>query len=450
MSMSGGESRKPVALTRRTALRGAGALGLAAAAGLATGARGQSPVTLRWWSPQASPAQREAYMFQIAAFEQANPGVKVLFEPTSDEAYAQQLAAAFASGQVPNIVTHLPSFAVSNYWRNGLLEPFNDVIAAIGADKYYPDANRIYEVTKGQYAGTGIGNTAANMLWVRRDLMEKAGIAKIPETWDELRAACQKMQTGGIYGAPLPYGKNSMTSLIFIGILHQAGGQVFAPDLSVALDSKEAVNALEFYKSMRELCPAGATNYSWGESLTAFVSGATATGIYAGRVLANVNSQNPGIKDFITCTTYPTISKDVPAWTFNDFPSVFIPKAAKDMDMTKKFAAHLFAPAGYIKQLHAAPGHVLPVLRTIAEDPAYTANPLINKYQKEVDLMARAAAGGFNLGFESSAHQPNAKGGEVVNSGVLAELVQRVCLNNENPRQALGDAAKRVEQIMKA
>ena len=44
---------------------------------------------------------------------------------------------------------------------------------------------------------------------------------------------------------------------------------------------------------MRELCPPGATNYSWGESLTAFVSGATATGIYTGRVLINVNTQNP-------------------------------------------------------------------------------------------------------------------------------------------------------------
>jgi multiple sugar transport system substrate-binding protein len=437
-------------LTRRTALKGAGALGLAAAAGFSSSARAQSSATLRWWSPQASPAQREAYAFQIAAFEKANPGVKVVFEPTSDEAYAQQLAAAFASGQVPNLVTHLPSFAVSNYWRNGLLEPMNDVINAIGPDKYYEGANRIYEVTKGQYAGTGVGNTAANMLWVRRDLMEKAGVADIPQTWDELRAACRKMQTGGIYGAPLPYGKNSMTSLIFVGVLHQAGGQVFAPDLSVALDSQQAVNALEFYKSMRELCPAGATNYSWGESLTAFVSGATATGIYAGRVLANVNSQNPAIKDFITCATYPTVSKDVPAWTFNDFPSVFIPKAAKDMEMTKKFVAHLFAPEGYIKQLHAAPGHVLPVLKTIANDPAYTANPLINKYQKEVDVMARAAANGFNLGYESAAHQPNAKGGEVVNSGILAELVQRVCLNNENPKQALGDASKRIEQIMKS
>ena len=72
-------------------------------------------MTLRWWSTQSAPAQLDAYKSQIAAFEAANPGIKVVFEPTSDEGYAAQLAAAFAVGQVPNIVTHLPSFAVPDY-----------------------------------------------------------------------------------------------------------------------------------------------------------------------------------------------------------------------------------------------------------------------------------------------------------------------------------------------
>jgi len=435
--------------TRRSALLGAGALGVAGAMAGTKPAGAQGGVTLRWWSTQSVPAQLEAYKFQIAQFEAANPGIKVVFEPTSNETYAAQLAAAFASGQVPNIVTHLPSFAVTNYWRNGLLEPFNDVIQMVGSDKFYPDANRIYEVEKGVYGGAGIGGTAANTLWLRTDLMKKAGIEAAPRTWDELRAAARKMQGGGIYGAPLPYAKNSMTTLVFICFVRLAGGQVFTPDLEVAIDSKEALNALEFYKSMRELCPPGATGYSWGESLTAFVSGATATGLYTGRVLANVVAQNPRIQDSLAAATYPSIAASVPSWTFNDFPSIFIPKAAKDMAATKKFAAHIFAPEGYIKQLHAAPGHVLPVLKAIADDPRYLDNPIISKYPKEVKLMAENSAAGFNLGFESPRHKPNLKAGDVVNSGVIAELVQRVCLNNEDPKKALGETAVKIEKIVK-
>lgn len=440
-----------LSLSRRQALQGFGAAGLTAGFALPAfrGAQAQGDVTLRWWSTQSAPAQLDAYKAQIAAFEAANPGTKVVFEPTSDEGYSAQLAAAFASGQVPDIVTHLPSFAVQTYYAEGLVEPFDDVITGIGEDKYYPGANNVYKTADGHYAGTGIGNTAADMLWIRTDLMEKAGVENIPETWDELRAACQKMQTGGIYGAPLPYGLNSMTSLIIIGFIHRAGGTIFTPDLAVGIDSPEAVEALEFYKSMKELCPPGATNYSWGEALTAFVSGATATGIYAGRVLKNVNDQNPTIADHITCRTYPTKSKEIPAWTFNDFPSIWIPKGTANLEQAKTLAAFLLQPPFYIQQLHAAPGHVLPVLKTIAEDPAYLADPIIKKYPEEVQLMAAASAGGYNLGFETAEHQPNPKANDIIASNVLAEMVQRVCLNGEEPKAVLGETATRLDALMK-
>ncbi len=435
-------------LSRRSLLQAAGAAGATALAA-PRAARAQSPVALRWWSPQAAPAQLAAYKAQIVAFEAANPGVTITFEPSSDEGYPAQIAAASAAQQLPNIITHLPSFAAQTYYAQGLIEPIDDVIAAIGPQNYFPGANDVYKTADGHYCATGIGNTAADMLWLRKDLLEKAGLTA-PKTWDELRAACRKMQGGGIYGAPLPYGLNSMTSLIFIGFIHLAGGQAFSPDLEVAIDSPATLQALEFYAAMKEVCPPGATNYSWGESLTAFVSGATATGIYAGRVLANVTAQNPTIAPFVTCTTYPTIGSSVASWTFNDFPSVFLPKGVANLDVAKKFAAFLFAPPGYIQQLHAAPGHVLPVLETIADSPAYQDNPIIKAYPAEVALMAKAAAGGFNLGYESPQHKPNAKANDIIASNAIAELVQRVVVNGDNPKAAMGDTAKKLAELMKS
>lgn len=437
-------------LSRRSLLKTVAGTALAAgAASFATHVRADDPITLRWWSPQASPDQLKMYQAQIATFEAAHPNVKVLFEATSDEGYPAQFAAAFSSKQLPNIVTHLPSFAAQNYYGQGLLEPMDDVINAVGPDNYFPGANDVYKTADGHYCGTPIGNTAADMLWLRHDLMQKAGIEKAPETWDELRSACQKMQGGGIYGAPLPYGLNSMTSLIFIGFIHRAGGNIFSPDLAVAIDAKPTYDAIEFYKSMREFCPPGATGYSWGESLTAFVSGATATGIYAGRVLANVTKQNPEIADSVGCVTYPTISKDVASWTFNDFPSVFIPKGIANMAESKAFAAFLFEAKGYIPQLLAAPGHVLPVLKTIAADPAYLADPIIQKHKADVELMAKAAAGGKNLGYETDKHKPNLKANEIIASNVIAELVQRAVLNGEDAKAVVGDTAKKLEGLMK-
>jgi multiple sugar transport system substrate-binding protein len=433
-------------ISRRAALMGMTAT--TAMAALPLRARAQSSTTIRWWSPQGAPAQVAAYEFQIAKFQALHPEITVVFETTSDEGYAPQLAAAFSSGEVPDVVTHLPSFAVQSYYANGLIEPFDDVIDAIGADDFYPGANDVFLTADGNYCGTGIGNSAANMMWLRTDLMEQAGIDKAPVTWDEMRTAMAAMQTGGIYGAPLPYGSNSMTSLIFIGFIHQAGGQVFTPDLQVAIDNEGTRNALEFYREMREYCPPGATNYSWGESLTGFVSGATASGIYTGRVLANVRDQNPAIADHVTCVTYPRISEDVAPWTFNDFPSVFIPAQSQNKDAAKMFAAFLFDPEGYIQQLHAAPGHVLPVLESINSNPLYQDNDIIQKYPEEVELMAAAAAGGFNLGYESADHTSNDKAGEIIGSNVIADLVQKVVLNDDNIDEALGAASATIEGIM--
>ncbi len=435
-------------LSRRDALK-AGA-GAAVSLALPSMASAAGETRLRWWSTQSSPEQLAAYRYQIETFEAAHPGVKVDFERTSDEGYPAQLAAAFAGGNVPNLVTHLPSFAVADYWDAGLLLPFDEVIDEIGAERFNEGANAVYAVDGGGHAAAALGNTAANMLWIRTDRMQAAGIDAIPETWDELRDACRRMQGRGVYGAPLPYARNSMTTLVIIGFIHQAGGTVFTPDLEVAIDSDEAENALEFYASMREFCPAGATGYSWGEALSAFVSGATATGLYAGRVLINVTRQNPRIADQITCAAYPTISPDVKPWTFNDYPSVFIPADADNLELTKAFAAWLYEPEGYIRQINATPGHVLPVVGDVAADERYLNNEVIARYPTEVERLSAAAEVGHNLGWESPAHKTNPRAGAVVNSGILAEMVQRVALNGEKPRAALKSTAARIESILEA
>jgi multiple sugar transport system substrate-binding protein len=436
------------AIDRRALIAGALALPLALPLG-ACGGR-DDRIALRWWSPQAAPAQARAYRAQIKAFEAAHPEYRVLFEPTSDDGYPAQFAAAFAAGQVPNLVSHLPSFAAQTYYARGLLAPMDPVIEAIGPERFLDGANRPYLAPDGRHAAIGIGSTAVDMLWLRTDLMAEAGIVAAPRTWDELRAAARAMQKGSVYGAPLPYGSNSMTSLVFTGFVHRAGGQVFSPDLDLTIDSPATYDALEFYRSMREFCPPGATSFGWADSLNAFVSGATATGIYGGRVLINVARQNPRIAQHLRCVPYPTIGPQVAPWTFNDFPSLFMPRAAPHQDATRRLAAFLFEPEGYVRQLLAAPGHVLPVVKGITDREDYRGNTITTTFAPQIEAMTRAAAAGHNLGYESPAHRPNVKAGEIIASNAIAELVQRVVLGGESPRAAVGRAEQQIARIMRA
>ena len=61
-----------------------------------------------------------------------------------------------------------------------------------------------------------------------------------------------------------------------------------------------------------------------------------------------------------------------------------------------------------------------------------------------------AAAGGFNLGYESAAHRANAKAGEVIASGAIADMVQRVVLNGENVDRVLGQTQSAIETVMRS
>jgi len=87
-------------------------------------------------------------------------------------------------------------------------------------------------------------------------------------------------------------------------------------------------------------------------------------------------------------------------------------------------------------------------LKTIAEHEDYRNNDIIRRYGTEVERMTSAAVAGHNLGWESPQHRANVKAGAIVNSGILAEMVQRVVLNEEKPRAVLADAAGRIEKIM--
>ena len=91
-----------------------------------------------------------------------------------------QLAAAFASGQVPNIVTHLPSFAVTNYWRRVCSSRSTTSSRRSGRRSTTPAPTTSTRSTTASLPAPASATPPPNMLWLRKDLMEKAGIDKAP------------------------------------------------------------------------------------------------------------------------------------------------------------------------------------------------------------------------------------------------------------------------------
>lgn len=420
---------------------------LAGAAALAAGsAAAQGKTTLRFWTSQGAPPQMAAWKAIFGRFEQANPQYTVAVELYSDDDIWTKLTAAFAAKNVPDLISYVQAYTVATLADNDLLEPFDDVINAVGADNFYPAMRDVYKF-KGHYIAATLNNQTSSNLWYRTDLLAAAGLSP-PTTWDQLVVAAKALTKGDIYGNSLPFGRTSMTSTMMVNFVHQAGGLIVNPDGSVGFNSPATVAALEFLREVFPYAPPGATNYSWGDVLNSFVTGRAAMAPYTGRPIAMVAAQNPKILDAISVVGYPYRVGGKPAFDCA-FNSLFIPKGAANVGAAKQLSIALFQEQNYIQFLNTAPGHNLPSLKTTGADPALFDNPLMQKFRPQVELMIRNTAAARNPVRETDSSPYDLKAGDIFNSGVLAETVQDVVVNKMPPAQAAAKGGDKIAALLK-
>ncbi|MBO67439.1 MAG: hypothetical protein CL398_03925 [Acidiferrobacteraceae bacterium] len=437
---------KPNLVSRRKILKtGAAAAVTAATASVWKPSFAKSDKTIRVWTVQNSPPQLEAYAEIVKSFEAAHQGIKVNIEPVSSNDIWPKLAAALGGGDVPDSISQIVCPTAISLYDQGLLAPMDDVLNAVGMDDWQQNSLDIYTGKDGGKFAACFANNSIN-LWYRKDLLEDAGM-DVPVTWDEYVAAAKKMTKGDMYGCSLPYGKTHMTNTIMWTFIYQAGGLVIGPDGSVVFNSPETVAAFEFMKEMRPYCPEGANSYSWGEVLTAYVTGAAASCPYTGRAMINTNNQNPAIADHISCAPYPYMKGGVPWWT-SAFETLTIPADCQNMEEAKLWNAWCLQDEQYIRFLHAVPGHQIPVRKSIATGAAYANHPLLEKYQDEVAVMADVSSKGAPPAKPFPDFPLISKAGDIQGSGIFAEIVQRVVINNESAKSAVAWGHDQIAKIM--
>ena len=409
-------------------------------------AHAQGKKSLRFWTSQNAPNQMQAWQDIFGRFEKANPDFKVEIEAYSDDNLWPKLSAAFAGRDVPDLISYVQAYTVVSLNQQGLVEPFDDVIKAVGENEFFDSARDIYK-SNGSYMAATLNNQTSSNLFYRKDLLQEAGVEP-PRYWDDLLNVAKKTTKNGIYGNSLPYGRNAMTSTMMVMFVKQSGGSIVNPDLSVAFNSPEVAATLEFLKEIYEYAPPGANNYSWGETVNSFVTGKAACAPYTGRPLFLVSTQNPSLADKISRVAYPHRKEGKPAYDC-PFNSLFIPKGSKNVEGAKLLARALFEKQANIQILHTAPGHNLPVLKAVAAAPEYYDQPLIKKYESEVRGMIETTNLSRNLVKESDQHKFNVKAGDIFNSMVLAEAVQAVVVEKKSAKQAAAEGADKIAEIMK-
>lgn len=209
---AGDASATTAAGCTRRRLLAAGAAGLSA--GLAGCGRGDGPTVLRFW---AMGRESEVAAELVAGFERENPGVRVKVEQLPWTAAHEKLLTAFAGDATPDLAQ------VGNTWLPemqalGALEPLESWLAAtpsVVADDYFP----------GIWATNAPGGQRVGLPWyvdtrlmfVRQDLLARAGIAEMPRDWAAWRAALARLRQHGV-DKPLLLPTNESAPLVALAM----------------------------------------------------------------------------------------------------------------------------------------------------------------------------------------------------------------------------------------
>lgn len=200
-------------------------------------------VRLRMW---AMGREGEVVGELAREFEREHPGVRVEVQQIPWSAAHEKLLTAHVGGSLPD-VGQLGNSWIAEFGALRALEPLDAMLAASGLDRddYFGgiwDTNVLEGETLGLpwYVDT-------RLLFYRRDLLERAGVMRMPETWAEWRAALAAVQRRGgpgRYGVFLP--TNEWMLPVVLGL--QSGSPLLADGgTRGAFREPEFRRAFEFY-----------------------------------------------------------------------------------------------------------------------------------------------------------------------------------------------------------
>lgn len=207
----------------------------------------QKEVKLTYWGLWE---EKEVFLPLIEQYQQKNPNIKIDYQKMSPQDYREKLLARSKNGQGPDI------FRFHNTW----IPEIKEVLSALPSDIM---SNSEFEKTfykvhqkdlKQNNYYYGIPLTIDGLLLVCNDsLLKKAGVDKIPTTWDELTDVVAKLtvkdKNQELITAGIALGTTANIehfSDIFGLMLVQNGASL------KQLDNNEAAGALESYRKFAE------------------------------------------------------------------------------------------------------------------------------------------------------------------------------------------------------
>lgn len=315
------------------------------------GALAQEPVKLTLWFTD-SRSQYKTWLEKAAAdYHKSNPNITVdVIQMSPNDAYVKW-PAAVAAGTTPDITWMFFAFAA---WVNdlpgGSLAPMDDVVEALGKDKFQPDGLSAWNY-RGKYLGVPAMRQPRYLFW-RKDRFAAAGL-KEPKTWADVVHAAKVLHKPeqGEYGIAIPGKGDWSLRMVYEMILYSNGGHLLTRDGKVAFDNQTSRKAIDIYSELFKYTPPGALNAAYADVNRSFAQGTPAMTISQSVALTQFHDAHPEKAGQIGAVIPSDAGLQITQQN-NKGWSIF--EKSKNQAEAKKFVQFLFTKEHYAAGLEAA------------------------------------------------------------------------------------------------
>ncbi len=254
---------------------------------------------IRFWTTETQPARLERQQQMATDFEAAS-GIAVEVIPVEEKDLGTRATAAFAAGDLPDVIYHPLQYALP-WTEAGILdaEAANEVVESLGKGTFAPGPLSMAMTPEGVAAVPVDGWT--QMVVYRKDLFDANGL-EAPTSYANVLAAIEKLHNPPeMFGfvAPTKVDEGYMGQVLEHILLANGASPVDASGFT-GFDEAKTVEALEFYKAIAEASPPG--ELFWDQARTVFFAGQTAMIIWSPFIL----DEMAGLRD----SAPPTINDD--------------------------------------------------------------------------------------------------------------------------------------------
>jgi len=213
----------------------------------------------------------------LPQFEEST-GMKVEVQSFFEDQLVQKLTVQMtAASETPDVFMISPLQQGRMFVKNGWLAPLDDYVKADAAYDFndFSKPSVSSNTINGKLHGIPI-ITEQHILYYRKDILEKAGIA-VPKTIDELVEAAKKLHDpkNEMYGFAARGQRSPLVSQIS-SFMYSEGGDFMNGD-KAAVNTPEAIKGMATYATLlKDYGPPGVLNMSWPQAIGVFAQGKAA------------------------------------------------------------------------------------------------------------------------------------------------------------------------------